>query len=272
MSLPPGTAIDVKNVDAWVFPVGTKFWKEFVVAGRKVETRLLWRASTAGWVYATYKWNADQTAAELADPRGDVVEVGPGERPHAIPSMDDCRACHESRRTEVLGFTALQLSTDRDPNAIHGEPLQAGMTTLDTLARDHLLTPDRPELLASPPRIAAATPRERAVLGYLSINCGICHNADGPLAEIGMHLKQPAYSTAEVNAALRTTVGVPASWQIPGGPMPSHRVIPGAADLSALMVRMRSRRPASQMPPLGTAVPDREAIAAVADWIQQLGD
>jgi hypothetical protein len=31
---------------------------------------------------------------------------------------------------------------------------------------------------------------------------------------------------------------------------------------------MRSRRPSSQMPPLGTAVPDREAIDLVADWIR----
>ena len=34
MSLPPGTTIDVTHVDAWVFPVGTKFWKEFAVAGQ----------------------------------------------------------------------------------------------------------------------------------------------------------------------------------------------------------------------------------------------
>ena len=95
-----------------------------VVAGRRGETRFLWRASSAGWVYATYKWNPDQTVAALADSAGDVVEVGAGQRPHAIPSTADCRACHESRRTEVLGFTALQLSTDRDPNAVHGEPLQ----------------------------------------------------------------------------------------------------------------------------------------------------
>jgi len=34
---------------------------------------------------------------------------------------DDCRACHEGRTTPVLGFSALQLSPDRDPNAPHAQ-------------------------------------------------------------------------------------------------------------------------------------------------------
>ena len=40
-----------------------------------------------------------------------------------------------------------------------------------------------------------------------------------------------------------------------------------APDASAMLVRMRSRRPSSQMPPLGTVIRDEEAIAAVAKWI-----
>jgi len=36
-------------------------------------------------------------------------------------------------------------------------------------------------------------------------------------------------------------------------------------------VRMRSRRPSSQMPPLGTTVADRDAIELVSAWIDDLG-
>ena len=43
---------------------------------------------------------------------------------------------------------------------------------------------------------------------------------------------------------------------------------PGAPDHSALLARMRSRRPSSQMPPLGTVVSDQEAIDALTLWIQ----
>ena len=37
---------------------------------------------------------------------------------------------------------------------------------------------------------------------------------------------------------------------------------------SALLKRMRSRRPASQMPPVGTVLVDREGVAAVTKWIE----
>src|SRR5690348_17824014 len=41
--VPEGSAIDARDDEHWGFPVGTKFWKEFSFAGRRVETRLLWR-------------------------------------------------------------------------------------------------------------------------------------------------------------------------------------------------------------------------------------
>ena len=40
----------------------------------------------------------------------------------SIPSRTDCRACHEGAAVPVLGFSALQLSPDRDPLAPHAEP------------------------------------------------------------------------------------------------------------------------------------------------------
>ena len=59
----------------------------------------------------------------------------------------------------MLGFDALQLSTDRDPNAPHAEPLTASMITLKTLMDENLIAPQRPELVTNPPRIAACTRR-----------------------------------------------------------------------------------------------------------------
>ena len=61
-------------------------------------------------------------------------------------------------------------------------------------------------------------------------------------------------------------------WDLPhSAPGTTSAVKPGAPDLSALFVRMRSRRPSSQMPPLGTTVPDRDAIDLVSAWIDGLG-
>jgi hypothetical protein len=271
--LPAGTAIDAADIDRWDFPVGTRFWKEFVFNGRKVETRFLRKDGSARWSFASYVWNDEQTDAKLAPADGipGIVEVAPGRR-HAIPSVEDCRACHDSARTEILGFTALQLSDDRDPNAPHAETLAPGMLTLRTLVEDGWITPARRDLVATPPRIAAPDATTRAVLGYLSTNCGSCHNAESSIASLGLLLKTrlaPSHSTPSdpVRALFRPT----SKWHIPQVPeAQSAFVTPGVPDLSALLVRMRSRRPSSQMPPLGTAVHDREAVALVSAWIERL--
>ena len=157
--LPAGTTIDASNARQWEFPVGTRLWKEFSFAGRPVETRLLWKASDAGWLAGSYVWNKEGTDAVLAEADGvaGAMEIAPG-RQHNIPSRSDCAACHgEGRRP--LGFNPLQLSNDRDPNAIHGEALTPDMVTLQTLFDEGLLTGADGALRQTPPRIAAETLR-----------------------------------------------------------------------------------------------------------------
>ena len=44
-------------------------------------------------------------------------------------------------------------------------------------------------------------------------------------------------------------------------------VSPGSSQKSVLALRMRSRDPRVQMPPLGTDVPDSEALALIERWI-----
>ncbi len=266
--LPAGTTIDTSNPDVWEFPVGTRFWKEFAFGGRKVETRLLWKATSTRWVYATYAWNDAQTEATLVPEAGvpGAVEIAPGRR-HSIPSRTDCSACHNpTGRTWILGFSALQLSTDRDPHAIHGEPLGPGTVTLRTLVDEGRLRPARREWIATPPRIPGSA-RARTVLGYLSANCGHCHNREGALSMLGLVTRQ---TTAPSSASLALdTLLKPGRWPLPNAPAGSAIVKPGAPDASKLLYRMRSRRPSSQMPPLGTVIEDREAVAAVTAWIKE---
>ncbi|MGE0816445.1 MAG: hypothetical protein AB7O93_24105 [Vicinamibacterales bacterium] len=268
--LPEGAVIDVSAIDNWDYPVGTRFWKEFAFDGRRVETRMLVKTSAAGWAFASYVWNEDQRDAVLAPEAGvaDVAEVAPGKY-HSVPSIADCRSCHDSRRTEVMGFTALQLSDDRDPLAPHAEAVAPGMVTLKTLAAEGRLSPPRPDLVATPPRVAASDPRERAVLGYLSTNCGSCHNRASTIASLGLVLKYSLAAPGGCAAdAIATTAGRPGHWVVPTAPEGASRLLsPGRPDLSALVYRARSRRPASQMPPLGSVVADREALALMDAWI-----
>jgi cytochrome c553 len=264
--LPPGAPIDASREDAWEFPVGTRLWKEFSFGGRRVETRLLWKVTRGRWIAASYVWNEAQTEAELAPEGGvpGVAEVAPGRR-HSVPSRADCAACHGAP-ARPLGVGALQLSTDRDPNAIHGEPLAPGMLTLATLVAEGRLVNARPTLLSDPPRIRTASPRTRAALGYLAANCGACHDRG---SEISANLPSLAYADVMAgDAAARGFVGRGTRFQVPGVAEGRSVVIdPQAPAQSALLARMRSRRPSSQMPPLGTVIGDPQALAALAEWI-----
>jgi mono/diheme cytochrome c family protein len=265
--LPAGATIDVTRVDAWDFPVGTKFWKEFTFDGLKVETRLLWKASADRWIAASYVWSPDGRDAVLAPAEGMRAAAATAGRSHDIPSVADCAACHGGQRFRPLGFTALQLSTDRDPDAIHGEALRLGMVTLQTLVAEHLTSPERPELVSHPPRISSRDAATRTVLGYLSANCSSCHNGEGDVAALGPVLRQRDL-LQDGDAVARALLNQPTTWQVPGAPPGASVLVdPAAPESSAILVRMRSRRPSSQMPPLGTTRRDDEAVDAITRWI-----
>jgi hypothetical protein len=270
--LPEGTTIDVSDFDAWRFPTGTTWWKEFAWHGRRVETRMIERGAS-GWLFATYVWNENQTEAWLAPAAGipGAFEIVPGKR-HSIPGIADCQTCHGSSPGTVLGFSALQLSDDRDPLAPHTESLGPGAVTLRTLVDEGLLSPPRPELVLRPPRIRQSDPVARAAMGYLSANCGGCHNARGPLARLGFSLLHDAAGAPEApEPALATAVDLPGRYLVPGVPSADSRLVAvGAPQRSALLYRMQSRRPSSQMPPLGSVIADEEAIALVRRWIESL--
>jgi mono/diheme cytochrome c family protein len=267
--LPAGAPIDATRMDRWAFPEGTKFWKEFAFGGRKVETRFIWRATAQDWVFATYLWDDDQKDAALAPREGvaSYLEIAPGKR-HGIPSVADCLTCHERG---VLGFSALQLSTDRDPLAPHAEPLKPGMVTLATLVEEGLIKPAPSHLVETPPRIASDNPHTRAVLGYLMSNCGSCHAADGALGQLGLDfLHSPAAGDQAGEPGFASSVGRAGRWNIPSLPEgATRRIEPGAPERSSVFYRMNSRRPLSQMPPLGTVLPDQQALDLLRRWITE---
>jgi hypothetical protein len=262
--LPPGSSIDAAQADAWDFPRGTKLWKEFA-HGRALETRYLERAADGSWRFGSYVWNAQGTDAVLA-PASGLRDLAAADAPGAhytIPSEDDCRACHEGAPVPVLGFGALQLSPDRDPLAPHADAARG--VDLRMLAARGLLRNLAPELLAHPPRIAAANPAERAALGYLHGNCGNCHNDEGPLAVLDMTLAQ---RVAKPSPVLSSIVGVPSQFIPPGAPADAVRLAPGQLAASVIAARMGSRDPLQQMPPLGSSAVDTEALALLSRWIE----
>lgn len=269
LHLPAGTSIDAAQADAWEFPVGTKFWKEFAF-GRPVETRYI-EFTTAGWRFATYQWAEDGSDAVLVAERGiaGVVEIAPGVR-HDIPSRQDCLACHGNRSTPILGFSALQLSDDRDPLAPHGETLADDAETLGSLVARGLVRNVGEALLEKAPRIEARTPRERASLGWLHANCGSCHVEGGSLSGLGFALDQRVAGHMSPRNVLENLIDEPSRFRPRSYPKGrSVRIAPRRPDASVLLARIASREPAEQMPPLGTRLVDREAQQLLEAWVRE---
>lgn len=269
--LPRGTTIDAKDPEAWVFPTGTRFWKEFSFNGKKVETRFMEKDAKGAWRFVTYRWNDAQTDAELVGKAGleGAAELGPGLF-HDLPSEVDCRACHEGTgREPVLGYGALQLSQDRDPNAPNAEPLPEGALNLGALLAEKRLRHAPREWATQPPVLAASTPTARAALGYLHGNCWGCHNEKDPVSSVGLSLRASVLVKREAEQpAVRTAVDVKSRFQTPGVASDAcKRLIPGDPAQSALLFRMRSRHPLRQMPPVGTKLVDEQALGLLDRWV-----
>jgi hypothetical protein len=165
----------------------------------------------------------------------------------------------------------LQLSSDRDPLAPHAE---VATVDLRALVASDLVRNLPPDLLVSPPRIAARTPTERAALGYLHANCGHCHSAPteaGAAVPVDTVLAQSAVRPRASAESARRTLTEGSSRFRPhgGGEVLTRLVVPGRAAASVLPLRMRTRDPRVQMPPLGTALVDEAAVALIERWIDQ---
>lgn len=266
--LPPGTAIEASDPDAWDFPVGTRLWKQFSFDGRRVETRYMERQPDGRWTYAAYAWSADGREAPRVSDRGRRGAFAlAGGRSHAIPSISDCKVCHQGGRAEVLGFSAVQLSPQRDPAALHADAWTSRVD-LKTLVERGLLVGLPPSLLEASSWTDGTSPAERTALGYLHGNCGHCHNPQGPLRNVGLFLRQQAGSA--VQSAITTTFNHPVRKPAPGLPADATmRIEPQHPDRSVLAQRMASRSPALQMPPLGTELVDDQALVLIRRWIAE---
>ncbi len=246
LALPEGTRIDTDDVDAWVFPVGTRAWKEFRVGGRAIETRLLRKLDAETWESVSYVWREDGSDAD-ARPEGAADALG---TTHDVPDVAGCIDCHRGSKDGLLGLSATQLS----PASVN--------ESVERLV-------SRGWLDSVPPSPLVATDVERAALGYLHGNCGHCHGPSHPLARLrALRLHLPYRLTTAANApAVTTTVGAVMAHEIRGLRI---GVVTRNPDASQLLERMRRRGDGNQMPARGSEVVDADGVAAVRAWISAM--
>lgn len=274
--LPPGTKIDSSDMNEWVFPTGTKVFKQFKIGGKLIETRLLQKFDDQ-WRATTYRWKADESDAERLEGGEQNPGLGPDGGIYEIPTTVACAsACHGGRRDFLLGFDAVSL----------GLPEATGLT-LASLVDRKLLTVDPPIKTLAYPAATAAQGGDKAgpAMAWLSINCGsACHNRN---PNAGAHF-------SNLYLQIRSTELMP----VDGGPVTVDKLDPYAmtvcqssnrdetAPNTGLLKYVRSgvpsrswismvsgqRMPAApiQMPPIATHAVDLVGHQRLDDWITAL--
>jgi hypothetical protein len=262
--IPEGEKVDNTDPDNWVFPDGTKLWKEFKKDDVLVETRLIEKRD-GEWLGAAYIWNEDGTEAQRA---GDDGAESINGTDHFVPEQFTCKACHAHTGEWPLSFSALQLDHD-------GSPL-----TLADLDERGLLSKGAPESPLSFP----GTEAEQAALAYLHVNCGNCHHEKlekpaegdfGPPEDLQFKmLVSELGGSVEDSALFKSTVGVEAKSENDVQGL-THRIVAGNAEESIVFQRMAIRdgdaEPSVQMPPsFGGRTVDDEGLEVIRAFIDAL--
>lgn len=252
IALPEGGLIDTSDPNNWIYPVGTRVWKNFIVDGLRIETRLLEKYEEGSgfdsWNTLTYVWNEAQDAVEEVN-GGLENALGTD---HDIPTRGMCIQCHgQTGRTDFLtSFTAIQLNHD-----------DAGFSLAELNDEGWLSEP-----ISIRDAVIPGTPEESDALGYLHANCGNCHG--NRLAPSGLSMwVDVGLDSVEDTATYMTAVGVP-SLRLDGDA--TVRIVPGDSAASVAFRRMQSRMVGLQMPPIGTEVVDDEGSLEVQTWIDGL--
>lgn len=245
--LPANTKIDTTSMDGWVFPVGTKAFKEFRVGGTLVETRMLWK-KPEGWFEMGFLWNADGSDA-LAAPNGVKGALG---TTHDVPSQTDCNNCHMNVTDVLIGVSAIQLSN-------------GGTGMLSKLSAQGRLTVQPSGEFEVP-----GTGVVKDALAYLHANCGHCHNDTSKLnQQTPLHLDVESVDVSvQESGAYTTAINLVMKHVMP--PDITLAIVPGNPDRSGLWLRMQHRHDGWEMPPLATNQVDPAGVDLIKTWIAGL--
>jgi len=254
LQIPPGTKIDTSDMDNWIFPVGTKFWKEFddPTTRKPLETRLIERTGDTTYRMGAYIWAADGSEATYSEAGAASING----TDHDVPDIAKCQACHNEAPGKINGFQAIQLSKA----ASSADPIN-----LAYLADHDLLTKPPPAGVMFP---VPGNATESAALGYMHANCGHCHNPRWEFFTLTNQVLRlnVGDTTVPTTTTFRTTI-FQKTTSFKGLP---YRIFPGDSSQSAIALRPSHRGDAEQMPPIGTKHVDPTGLAAIKTWIDAM--
>ncbi|MEC8553553.1 MAG: PQQ-dependent sugar dehydrogenase [Planctomycetota bacterium] len=273
MALPSNKTIGYKSRGSYDFPDQSVLVKSFAfpenateklndsASLRRVETRLMVKLD-GEWFGYSYRWNEDQTDAELVEASGkdETLEwaTGIGQQQNIrwrYPSRSECMVCHSRAANFALGLSNEQLHV---PGLLENNQSQVAR-----LGEFGLFGADwNPEQLTKvrtlvPPHDERYEIADRA-RSYLHSNCSVCHVKEG-----GGNSKLILSFFAQGDKM--RLWGEDALHRVPQL-QGSKLAVAGKPDLSLLLSRVSHRGP-GQMPPLATNHLDEKGIRLLRQWI-----
>ena len=256
-------------------PVGTLLSKTFSYpvdardadkGWRHLETRLLIRGAK-GWGALTYVWNRGQQDGYLEVAGDDQVVSwidGTGAvrvNDYMVPNTNQCAQCHNMNGEMVpIGVKARFLNKDFD--------YEDGTRNQLDHWRDHGMLDGLPDVSRTAglavwddPATGSVKDRARA---YLEANCAHCHSPGASAWNTGLDLRA---STTDPSL-----LGVYKTASAAGRGTSDRRydIVPGRPDASILLYRLISKEPDVAMPELARRDVDREGVALVRRWIEEM--
>lgn len=263
------------NGEVLDFPEGTVLIKTFFYHNderdlnqgkRIIETRLLINGKEK-WEAHGYTWNDEQTEATL-DIVGDIKPVNwidktgkPMLVDYIIPNKNQCKGCHYNKGVlEPIGPKVRNLN--KDFAFIDGKTNQLEKWHSTGYLTDYQSNTIYKKV-AKWNKPGSGTLHDRA-LAYLDINCGHCHNPNGPASTTGLNL----VADAPMNINLGINKPSVAAGTGTGGF--ALNIIPGHPEESILTYRMSSTEPAAMMPELGRRLVHKEGVELIKEWISKM--
>lgn len=234
---------------------------------RRVETQLL-HFDGQDWRGYSYRWNADQTDADLVPASGAEMELtardpeAPGsvrKQTWTFAGRGACFQCHNPWAKTLLGFNVEQLDG-------HGGQLTQ-LTRMGLLTRvdgqgkpKETETPQRAKTPYPSPYDKDA-PLDSRARAYLHVNCAHCHqNGAGGTARIDLIFTNRLDELKAIDVPpVQGSFGI----------TDARLIAPGDSYRSVLFYRM-AKTGSGRMPHIGSEVVDRSGLTLLQDWIRKL--
>jgi len=270
--MPEGVSANyVADEEILDLPVGSALIKTFyydnVLPGdvtRIMETRIMIRKS-AGWVFAEYVWNEEQTEAflQMDGSYQNVSWVRNGTTMSAnyrLPSGTECLICHKFQSNPIpIGIKPQNLNKSL-------EYADGNMNQLEKwMSMGYLDGPIPSNIVTTVNYLDESKPLKERLRSYLDINCAHCHQENSHCDYRPMRL---AFS--ETESSENIGVCVPPDEFINASLI--NIVTPNNVSKSMMHFRLSSAEESSRMPLLGRTLVHQEGVDLLTQYIESITD